>query len=109
MELTEEGKKVFPNTKDKFQCLYHNGPVVKVANTDLAPLTPLAYFRTEVAENESPAGIMVNTPAIAEGKYGKGTVIAISPHPEQTPGLEPIIVDAVKHVAPKPADAAKSH
>ena len=101
LELTDEGKKVFPALTEKFDCLYHNGPVVKPAGNELAAYTPLAYFRTEVAENDTPAGIMVNTPAIAEGICGEGHVIMISPHPEQTPGLETVIVQAVKRVAPK--------
>ena len=50
---------------------------------------------------------VLNPPAIAEGECGKGHVIMISPHPEQTPGLEPIIVDAVKWVAPKAKAEAK--
>lgn len=101
LELTKEGREIFPGMKDKFECLYHNGPVVHSAGNDLPALVPLAYFRTEVAENDAPAGIMKDTPAIAEGICGKGRVIMISPHPEQTPGLEPIIIQSVKRVAPR--------
>jgi hypothetical protein len=34
---------------------------------------------------------MVNSPAIAASRCGKGRVVFISPHPEQTPGLEDLV------------------
>ena len=35
---------------------------------------------------------MVNSPALVSGVCGKGRVILCSPHPEQTAGLEPLII-----------------
>jgi hypothetical protein len=52
---------------------------------------PLSLFRSEIAENGSPKGVMVNSPAQAVGTFGKGRVFISSPHPENTPGLEHLI------------------
>jgi len=47
---------------------YNNGPVIKPdARKDLPPYKALALFRTELAENGTPVGVMVGTPAFASG------------------------------------------
>ena len=61
----------------------------------------LAMFRSEVAKNNTPAGIMVNSPAIAAGHCGKGRVLFISPHPEQSRGMEDLVCRAVLWAAGK--------
>ncbi len=100
IELTQAGRDVFGGAKTNLEILYHNGPVVGPAcATNLPAYVPLAFFRDEVASNDTPQGIMVNSPAIFAGQYGRGKVICISPHPEQTAGLEYIVRDAVKWVA----------
>ncbi|MCB1204078.1 MAG: biofilm PGA synthesis protein PgaB [Verrucomicrobiae bacterium] len=71
---------------------YVNGPVMEAAGSqELPDFTPLALFRTEVAENGTPAGIQVDSPAILAGTFGKGRVVGISPHPEQSEGLGEIV------------------
>jgi len=71
---------------------YANGPVMEPAGSpDLPDFTTLAVFKTETAENGTPAGIQVNSPAILSGTYGEGRVVGISPHPEQSEGLEHIV------------------
>jgi len=83
---------------------YDNGPIIKPAGrTDLAPYEPLAFFRTELAEHDTPPGAMVNTPAIVQGLFGKGHVIISSPHPEQTPGMDILVERVVRSVAGHPA------
>ena len=61
------------------------------------------YLRglVEMAENGTPAGVMVNSPAIIAGRSGQGRVLCISPHPEQTEGLENIVHRAVQWVVEK--------
>jgi hypothetical protein len=54
---------------------------------DLPDYTTLATFKTETAENDTPKGIQIDSPAILTGTFGKGRVVGISPHPEQTEGL----------------------
>ncbi len=79
---------------------YANGPIIKPAGRDdIADYESLATFRTELAENGSPVGAMVNSPAWARGTFGKGRVIISSPHPEQTPGMELFVASAVKWAA----------
>jgi len=100
MELTQEGEKIMGGPKD-LEVLYHQGPIVGPAGaTNLPSYEPLAYFRTEVASNDTPKGIMINSPAIFAGTYQKGHVICISPHPEQTAGLEYIVPKALHWVTP---------
>jgi len=41
----------------------------------LADYEPLAVFRTEVANNGAPPGVMINSPAIAAGRCGQGRVL----------------------------------
>ncbi len=53
-----------------------------------------------------PKGVMVNTPAVVSGIYGKGRVLTISPHPEDSRGLENFVPHAMAWLAketPKPA------
>jgi len=100
MELTPEGEKILGG-QALVDVLYHQGPVVGPAHVaGMPPYEPLAWFRTEVASNDTPVGIMVNSPAIFAAPFKQGKVICISPHPEQTEGLEYIVPRAVNWVAP---------
>ncbi|MEP6667566.1 MAG: BPL-N domain-containing protein [Chthoniobacter sp.] len=100
LEITPAGQHLSSLSTEKRNIHYANGPIIKPAGrTDLAPYEPLAFFRTELAEHDSPVGAMVNSPAIVRGRFGKGRVIISSPHPEQTPGLEIIVERAVHWLA----------
>jgi len=78
--------------EDTITVKYSNGPVMEPAGSpDLPDYVTLAVFDTETAENETPPGIQIGTPAILTGTYGKGRVVGISPHPEQTDGLKEIV------------------
>ena len=70
-------------------------------NPAIPDFEPLSFFRTEVARNGSPPGIMVNSPAVVRGTFGKGRVLVSSPHPEQTPGLEAFAEKAIRWVTEK--------
>ncbi len=79
---------------------YANGPIITADQREgIAPFEPLAFFRTELAEHDSPKGAMVDAPAIVRGVFGKGRVVSSSPHPEQTAGMENFIENAVRWVA----------
>lgn len=106
MELTEEGKKILGEFQEPLLIKYNNGPIIKVAGNDLPDFVPLAYFRTEMAENGTPAGVMVNSPAIVASTFGKGRIITISPHPEQTDGLAEMVKRAADWVATSEAPVA---
>lgn len=100
LEVTPAGQHLSRLTADNRKVHYANGPIIKPAGrSDLSPYEPLAFFRTEIAENGTPAGAMVNTPAIVQGRFGKGRIVISSPHPEQTPELEIIVERAVHWLA----------
>jgi glutamine amidotransferase-like uncharacterized protein len=79
---------------------YANGPIIKAdVRKDLPAFETLVSFRTELAENDTPVGVMVNAPAMVRSSYGLGRVFTSSPHPEQTAGLENLVVQAVRWTA----------
>jgi predicted deacylase/glutamine amidotransferase-like uncharacterized protein len=103
MQLTEAGQKLFADIPEHVVVSYHNGPIVSPKNlAGLEAYQVLAHFRSEQVLYPPQKGTMINTPAIVEGRFGKGRVIAISPHPEATKGLESIIDAAVKAIARDP-------
>lgn len=92
IELTDEGREIFGDVTKSFKCRYSSGPILKAAHsTELPPFVTLANFRSEVSEHGVTEGVMIDTPAIVTAQYRKGTVVLISTHPENTPGLENVI------------------
>jgi glutamine amidotransferase-like uncharacterized protein len=76
---------------------YANGPIIKAdVRKDLPDFEVLVTFRSELALNDTPVGVMVNAPAMVRSSYGLGRVFTSSPHPEQTAGLEPLVEKAVR-------------
>ena len=109
VQLTEAGRSILGTQADTLDILYSNGPVIMPFGDDKTPdYTPLAHFRTELAENGTPVGVMVGSPAIAIGEKGLGRAIVISPHPEQTPGLDEMVRNAVRWAGKRPAKPAKN-
>lgn len=99
MEFSPSARELL-GREDHVKVRYQNGPIIsKGTNTKLPDYIPLAWFRSEVSKYEPQKGTMVDTPAIVTAMYGAGRVISISPHPEATPGLESVILEAVKSVA----------
>jgi len=100
MELTEQGQAILGDFSGPIEVGYANGPILSPAGQDgLDPYIPLAFFRTEISKYEPQEGTMVDTPALVAGRFGQGRVIAVSPHPEGTAGLEPLVRRAVAWVA----------
>lgn len=96
MQLTEEGRGLFGEVAEAFTIRYANGPIIKpLGRADLPPYRVAALFRSEVADNGTPAGVMVNSPAAVYTTFGKGRVLTISPHSEDTPGLENFVPRAL--------------
>jgi putative intracellular protease/amidase len=101
-EATVDGAPILGPVEGKFLVRYNNGPIIKPGNrADLPAYRPVALFRTEVAKNGTPVGIMVDSPAQAVANYGKGRVFISSPHPENTPGLEHLIPRGILWAAGK--------
>ena len=103
IEFSEVGLKLFGEQYRGLQEVkYNNGPILNVnISTNQPPVEVLAWFRTEVAEKDAPKGIQIDSPAILLTTYGKGTMLTISPHPEQTPGLRGLMVEMIRFVARK--------
>ena len=101
-EVTVDGAPILGAVEGIFKVRYNNGPIIKPGTrADLPAYRPLALFRSEVANNGSPVGVMVNSPAQAVSTYGKGRVFISSPHPENTPGLEHLIPRGILWAAGK--------
>jgi len=78
---------------------YHNGPILSPGNAPSVPAyRPLAFFRTENGIYEAQKGTMVGAPAVVASDFGKGKILAISPHFESTPGQEKVILRAIDFV-----------
>jgi putative intracellular protease/amidase len=102
VELTDEGRSFFGPVQGPFTIRYHNGPIIQpLGRANLPPYQVAALFRSEVANNNTPVGVQVDSPAAVFAPYGKGRVITISPHSEDTPGLENVIPRALAWVAAK--------
>jgi len=102
IELTDEGKRVCGDRSGRLTIAYQNGPVMLPAQYEPLPeYDVLAYFRTEVAENDSPKGVQIDSPAIIAAPYGKGRVILCSPHPELTPSLNEFVPRLTRFAAGK--------
>jgi glutamine amidotransferase-like uncharacterized protein len=105
IELTDEGRAVFGNVRGPIDVKFAGGPIfLGSLRTDLASFVPLAYYRTEVAQYAPQRGTMIATPSIVVTKFGEGRVVAISPHPEATPGLEFLVKRSVLATARQPTD-----
>jgi len=100
IELTPEGRRVLGDRAEQFGIRYANGPLLAPASrADIPDFAALARFRSEMNKNKAPKGVMLDTPAIACGEYGRGRVLVSSPHPESTDGLAPILHGAVRWAA----------
>lgn len=100
IEMTAKGAALTSLPAGKREVHYENGPIIQPDNQkDIPAYEPLAFFRTELAKNGSPKGVMINSPALVRGTYGKGRVLFSSPHPEQTSGMEDLIASAVRWVS----------
>lgn len=100
IELTPKGRTILGDRPGLFEVRYANGPIIAPAQLEAVPdYEVLAFFRSEVTENGTPVGVMMNSPAIAIGHCGQGRVVFISPHPEQTKGLEDLVLQAARWAA----------
>lgn len=93
--LTRSDSKTIP-----FQIHFQNGPIFVPANDPYLPeYASLAKYETDLHAPDAPAGQMAGNDAIIASRFGKGRVILFGPHPELTPGLEPMLAQAVRWAA----------
>jgi glutamine amidotransferase-like uncharacterized protein len=95
--LTPLGMEVFGLKKDVVRIIYENGPIFAEPreNTKVEGVTPLGFYREEVVARGGERGVMLGAPIAVVAKYGRGIVLALSPHPEKTPGLKKIELHAI--------------
>jgi len=97
IELTPDGRRILGERTGQFGIWYANGPVLAPAGRDDVPdYVALALFRSEISKNGAPKGVMLGTPAMACGVFGRGRVFVSSAHPERTEGLEGLLHRAVR-------------
>jgi putative intracellular protease/amidase len=109
LDFSKTGQDELKFPHDKATVMYHQGPLLMPDDkTDLPAYTPVATFETEVALNGAPHGVMQGTTSMASGIFGKGRVFVISPHPEQTPGLDGLVREAVAWTADRDVPPAIS-
>lgn len=102
LELTPRGRELYGavGIPPAFQVRYANGPIISPkGNQALEDYEVLAWFRSETGLWEAQKGTMIDTPAIVSGCFGKGRIISMSPHPEKTPSLHPIITQTIRWTA----------
>jgi Uncharacterized conserved protein len=105
IRLDPAGREIFGPVTDVFKVRYNNGPVIKpMGRDDIPDYTPVATYLTEIADNGTPVGVQVGSPAQAIGTFGKGRVFISSPHPENTPGLENMVPRALLWAAGGPTE-----
>jgi len=109
IELTPAGRELLRTPNPKFPIHYANGPLLAPAGRpEIEDYEETASFKTELAKNGAPEGVMIGTTAIARGRFGQGRVICFSPHPEMTAGLEVFVQDAIDYVNRKRAGKSEA-
>lgn len=96
LSLTPQGRQSLGVAADTVKTIYHNGPVLDPLPDAENRLIPLATYKDEITRKGAQEGLMVDTPAIAAAPYGRGWVIGVSPHPEQTAELKSVIPAAIR-------------
>lgn len=109
LDFTEAGRAILAPGKAPDQVRYANGPLYARAGNDSVPdFEVWATYESEINTNGAPEGIMLGTPALVIGTFGEGHVVASSPHPEQTKGMEELTRRMVRQAAasdsPAPSD-----
>ena len=98
--LDTKAQGVIGRSEPKLTIRYYQGPLLAPGdNKELPPYQELAKFKTEIAKNGAPAGIMTGSTAIAAAPFGKGRVLAFSPHPELTEGLADLLHAGIEWAA----------
>jgi glutamine amidotransferase-like uncharacterized protein len=104
MELTEAGQMILGDFPARIDVNFAGGPIFRSPAGGNAPaFVPLAHYRSEVSEYELQRGTMIHTPSIIAAQFGKGRVLAISPHAEVTAGLEWLVKRAIAATARDPS------
>jgi predicted deacylase/glutamine amidotransferase-like uncharacterized protein len=100
IEFTNEGAERVGAGAREVALHYANGPIYAPAHdAELPDFRVLAWFRGEVTKAGVAGGVMPNTPAIVVGRYGAGSVVCSSAHPELSRGCEELVRSLVELAA----------
>jgi hypothetical protein len=100
IELAPAGRQILGDRPGLLDVHYANGPILTRADVATLPdYEVLVFFRSELAKHGTPVGVMTDSPAMVAGHCGQGRAVLISPHPEQTPGLEDLVRQAARWAA----------
>ena len=94
-EITEKGKEIFSTTKNSAVLYYHGGPIGVALNKNI---DILLRFKQGVPMQIPGDNFSVDKVAAVITKYGKGDIIAISPHIEKTLEERDLLANAIKHL-----------
>lgn len=97
VELTKAGMEIFGINRPNVKIAYENGPVFGPPFEGPDPsFRVLGTFRSEVVADGGKPGVMIGAPAIILSRYGRGVILIISPHPEETPGMKQVELHAIR-------------
>ena len=100
LTMTPRGQAVLEIKQPTLDIFYGQGPLLQPNEDPETPdYVPLAIYKTEIARNGAPEGVMPGTTAIAAGTFGEGRVFCFSPPPEKTGGLDRWVRQAVLYSA----------
>lgn len=100
IELNNDGQSLLDPKHKELDVYYGQGPLLAPGSSkELPAFEALATYKTEIAKNGAPEGVMPGTVAIARTTYGEGRVICYSPHPEKPNGPHYLISKGVQWVA----------
>ncbi len=109
VELTPAGMEIFGIPKRNVRIGYENGPIfgLPAPRPDMN-FCPVGFFRSEVVGDGGQRGVMLGAPAMILGKYGRGVVLILSPHPEETPGLKEVELHALRWLYQKRSEGVSA-
>ena len=85
LKTTSPGRKMLAEKRSEVSVRYGQGPLLAPAGRkDLPDYETMATYVTEIAKNGAPKGVMKGTSALVRSRYGKGRIVAVSPHPEDS-------------------------
>lgn len=91
-EITELGKEIFSTQKDSVILDYHGGPIAEPLSKDIEVIL---RFKEGVPMQVPGDNYTIDKIAGVFSNYGKGDIIAISPHFEKSKGQEYMLVNAI--------------
>lgn len=91
-KITEFGKEIFSTQKDSVILDYHGGPIAEPLNKDIEVIL---RFKEGVPMQVPGDNYTIGKIAGVFANYGKGDIIAISPHFEKSKGQEYMLANAI--------------